>query len=310
MIAILLCVCTCFVACESGSAVKKTTETKAEEIKETEPAETETFLAEILEIGGSYALVEPLEGENERNSSDKISFGTEKLEDINAEAGDIVEITYDGLIMESYPAQIHASRWEIYEKGCNDINVDIAVPEKPVIYIYPETETEVSVKLTVDGQLTCTYPAYEDGWCVTAAPDGTLTDANGQTYNYLYWEACTNAVYDFSKGYCVKGEDTAAFLETALESLGLNRREANEFIVYWLPQMEQNPYNIIAFQQEAYTEAARLEITPTPDTLIRVFMAWQASEQYVEMEPQTLTSPERNGFTVIEWGGAVVPKSE
>ena len=46
--------------------------------------------------------------------------------------------------------------------------------------------------------------------------------------------------YDLSKGFCVKGEDTAAFLEGALEQLGLTRREANEFIVYWLPLMEQN----------------------------------------------------------------------
>ena len=44
-----------------------------------------------------------------------------------------------------------------------------------------------------------------------------------------------------TEGFCVKGEDTAAFLEDALSKLGLNRKEANEFIVYWLPLMEQNP---------------------------------------------------------------------
>lgn len=78
-----------------------------------------------------------------------------------------------------------------------------------------------------------------------------------------------------SKGFCVKGKDTAAFLEGALEQLGLTRREANEFIVYWLPHMEQNPYNIISFQTDAYTNAAELKVSPEPDTLIRVFMAWK-----------------------------------
>ena len=54
--------------------------------------------------------------------------------------------------------------------------------EKPVIYLYPEAETEVTVSLDYDGELTCVYPAMEDGvWTVTAAPDGTLTDAAGQT---------------------------------------------------------------------------------------------------------------------------------
>ena len=118
--------------------------------------------------------------------------------------------------------------------------------EKPVIYLYPEQEEEVSVRLDYDGKLTCTYPEYDDGWNVTAAPDGRITDENGQEYNYLYWEGETEQEYDFSEGFCVVGEDTAEFLEDALEKLGLTRREANEFIVYWLPRMEQNeafPYS-------------------------------------------------------------------
>ena len=174
---------------------------------------------------------------------------------------------------------------------------------KPVIYLYPEKEMDVSVDLTLDGKLTCTYPAYNNGWTVTAFPDGTLTDAKGQTYNYLYWEGETYAQYDLSKGFCVKGEDTAAFLEDALDKLGLTRREANEFIVYWLPLMEQNPYNIISFQTDIYTDAAQLKVNPAPDTLIRVFMAWQASETAVDLPEQELTAPERTGFTVVEWGG-------
>ena len=183
---------------------------------------------------------------------------------------------------------------------------ETAAPEKPVIYLYPETETEVRVRLDYDGVLTCTYPAYEDGWTVTAAPDGTLTDAAGKTYSYLYWEGEGPADYDFSKGFCVRGEDTAAFLEEALARLGLTRREANEFIVYWLPRMQDNPWNLIAFQDGAYTEKARLEIEPAPDTLIRVFMAWLPLEERIELPPQPLPTPARTGFTVVEWGGAEI----
>ena len=175
---------------------------------------------------------------------------------------------------------------------------------KPVAYLYPQTETEITVRLDYDGELTCTYPAYTDGWTVSARPDGTLTDEDGQTYRYLYWEGVTDQVYDFSSGFCVAGSDTAAFLEDALEQLGLSRAEANEFIIYWLPRMQENAYNLIAFQHEAYTESARLTITPEPDTLIRVFMAYRPLEKAVEIAPQTLTAPERTGFTAVEWGGA------
>lgn len=179
-------------------------------------------------------------------------------------------------------------------------------PEKPVIYLYPEAETDVTVRLDYAGDLTCTYPAYDCAWRVAAAPDGTLTDERGQTYRYLYWEGVDDVQYDFSEGFCVPGEETAAFLEDALAQLGLTRAEANEFIIYWLPQMEQNAYNLISFQQSAYTDAARLTITPQPDTLLRVFMAWKPLTRAVEIVPQTLTAPERTGFTAVEWGGAKV----
>ena len=110
--------------------------------------------------------------------------------------------------------------------------------------------------------------------------------------------------YDFSSGFCVPGSETAEFLEDALGKLGLNRTEANEFIIYWLPLMQENAYNLIAFQHEAYTESARLTITPEPDTLIRVFMAFKPLSAPVEIAPQTLTAPARTGFTAVEWGGA------
>ena len=161
--------------------------------------------------------------------------------------------------------------------------------EKPVIYLYPEQETDVRVTLDLAGELTCAYPAYGDGWSVRAAPDGTLTDESGQTYRYLYWEGTSGTDYDFSTGFCVAGEDTAAFLEDALAQLGLNREEANEFIIYWLPLMQENAYNLI-------------------DTLLRVFMAWQPSEKFVDLPAQGLSAPERTGFTVVEWGGCAVQK--
>ena len=174
---------------------------------------------------------------------------------------------------------------------------------KPVIYLYPERETEVNVRLDYAGKLTTTYPEYRDGWRVTACPDGTLTDAAGQSYNYLYWEGVSDAEYDFSEGHCVAGSDTAAFLEDALQRQGLTRREANEFIVYWLPQMQENPYNIISFQTDAYTETAKLTVEPMPDTVLRVFMAWKPSECMVKIPAQSFSAPPRTGFTVVEWGG-------
>ena len=189
---------------------------------------------------------------------------------------------------------------------CVDDSAANTITAKPVIYLYPEETTDVTVKLDVTGSLTAVYPAYGDGWHVTAAPDGTLTDENGRTYYCLYWEAESDVDYDFSQGFCVRGEDTAAFLENALAQLGLTEREANEFIIYWLPLMQENAYNRIAFQTEVYESHAKLTVDPAPDTLIRVFMAWQGLDAPVDIPAQTLTAPVRTGFTVVEWGGSEV----
>ena len=70
--------------------------------------------------------------------------------------------------------------------------------------------------------------------------------------------------------------------------------------------MEPNPYNLIAFQSAAYTDHARLTITPEPDSLLRVFMAWQPLDGQTDIPPQDLPAFERTGFTVVEWGGAEI----
>lgn len=180
---------------------------------------------------------------------------------------------------------------------------------KPVIYLYPEAEMTVEVKLEPDGEFVSTYPAYRDGWKVTARPDGTLTDPEtGREYYCLFWESRSDAEYDLSTGFVVPGGETAVFLEGALAKLGLTEKEANEFIIYWLPRMEDNAWNLISFQQEAYTQRAVLRVDPAPDTVLRVFMTWQALDEFVEVVPQTLESVQREGFTVVEWGGAEIPK--
>ena len=157
--------------------------------------------------------------------------------------------------------------------------------------------------------MTCTYPEYgTEGWSdFIARPDGTLVFPDGSEYYALYWEGRGNEIrFDFSSGFCVKGSDTARFLAETLPKLGLSAREANEFIIYWLPKMQENPYNLISFQAESYTESAKLTISPEPDTLIRVFMAFQPLEQEVNIVPQEFAAPERTGLTVVEWGASEV----
>ena len=178
--------------------------------------------------------------------------------------------------------------------------------DKPVIYLYPAQETDVHIELELTtSELATTYPKYQGGWDVTASPDGTLVNkADGTHHRYLFWDSIhAQNVFDLSQGFCVAGSDTEQFLKRTLTEMGLTESEMNEFIVYWLPRMEHNPYNLITFQGEAYTDTAKLHITPEPDSICRIFMAFLPLEQAVEIEPQQISAFERTGFAVVEWGG-------
>jgi len=182
------------------------------------------------------------------------------------------------------------------------------VVKKPNIYLYPTHQQEVTVKLTFAGSIAASYPAYNPqlgGWQVTAFPDGKIINkADHKEYSYLFWEGKDAGIkYDLSKGFVVAGKDTMNFLQETLAKLGLTPKEYNEFIVYWLPKMQNNKYNLITFAGKEYTDSAKLEIIPQPDALLRVFMAFKPLTNEIKIKAPEIRPFVRKGFTVVEWGG-------
>lgn len=194
-----------------------------------------------------------------------------------------------------------------YEKE----NIEKPNPEtaKPVIYLYPEQETKVNVQLSFNGTLTSTYPTLpSEGWTVTAQPDGTLTDEEGRSYRYLFWEGVADVDWKQDSGFLVKAEDTREFLEESLTQLGLNELEQNDFITYWLPKLEKNGESFVTFAAEQYTDNAVLTVTPQPDSVLRVQMLISKVDDsnraaFQKLPEQELPRFEREGFVLVEWGG-------
>lgn len=180
--------------------------------------------------------------------------------------------------------------------------------DKPIIYLYPEEEIEISVTLGKKDNLTHTYPKYIEEWNVIAKPNGDLMDSKtGRSYYALYWEGVNQIKPNLEEGFVVKGEEIISFLEEKLEILGLNKKEANEFIIYWLPQLESNSYNFIRFQTiEEIDENMPLTIIPTPDTLIRIMMEFKALQTPIKVREQILETVVRKGYVAVEWGGTKI----
>ena len=194
-----------------------------------------------------------------------------------------------------------------YEKE----NIEKPNPEtaKPVIYLYPEQETKVNVQLDFNGTLTSTYPTLPpEGWSVTAQPGGTLTDEEGRSYRYLFWEGVANVDWKQDSGFLVKAEDAREFLEESLTQLGLNELEQNDFITYWLPKLEKNGESFVTFAAKQYTDNAVLTVTPQPDSVLRVQMLISKVDDsnraaFQKLPEQELPRFEREGFVLVEWGG-------
>ena len=193
-------------------------------------------------------------------------------------------------------------------QAVNKTDCDPNVSYKPIIYLYPTTDTEVEIKLLNDKYLTTTYPKYNNSWTVMASNDGKLIDLKTGREQYgLYWEGINNNVKIENDGFIVEGKDTLEFLEDKLRILGLSDREADEFIIYWLPKMENNKYNYIRFETiDEINEYMPLSISPTPDSIIRVWMTYKPLTEKIDVIEQKLESTERYGFSVVEWGGTII----
>ncbi|MBO5417871.1 MAG: hypothetical protein J6A50_04605 [Clostridia bacterium] len=292
-LALLLCLSIC-----GCNKVPRVSDNNAETIRLEHSGQLQGDVVEVFADGLSMKV--------SSCNTDEVEYSGDIVYVITDETDWCVE---DEIVVDFYEAKIPHDESKPMTVVANLIKAPSYVA-KPIIYLYPEAPTECSVEVSLNGQLTCTYPDHGiNGWQkFTAYPDGTLTFPDGKEYYALYWEGLQNTQWDFSEGWCVRGEDTAKFLEWALAEQGLTQREANEFIVYWLPLMQDNPYNVISFQTTAYTDGAVLEISPTPDSLLRVFMAYYPSDNEVELAPQSFDNFTRQGFTAVEWGGCQTSK--
>jgi len=193
--------------------------------------------------------------------------------------------------------------------------------KKPVIYVYPKERMEVSIKLNLNGKLDFTYPKYDDGWTFTANPDGTIelgdvsdeaVAKSGQKHHYLFWDGTADLdinEINLNEGFVVNQVHLVAFFEEKLSAMGLNSHEIEDYITYWGPLMSkyENTYVHFMFTEE-YDAIATLDVNPKPDNLFRVFMLWSefTGADTAPLADQTLQSFTREGFTLVEWGGAHV----
>ena len=181
--------------------------------------------------------------------------------------------------------------------------------KKPVLYLYPEESTDVTVKVNFKKtKFSCVYPKFnemEHSWKVRALPNGEILISD-KKYPYLFWEAYSYKKQDLSRGFIVKAENAEKFLEKKLELLGLDNKESTDFITFWLPVLIKNKLSLCTFQTQQFFEDLEYNITPKPKTFIRIFLSIKKLDKEIKIKKQELKRVKREGFTVVEWGGSEI----
>ena len=221
---------------------------------------------------------------------------------------------YNGNPILSYEELIAKKPVIVWLDGLGDYHVyydsefaSLAECGKPVVYLYPESETRV--KVYVGAKVRISEPNYNDGWSVTSYPDGKIINSDGAVYENLYWEGLGQGSYPrITEGRIVKAINIEAELKSDLSALGLNQKETADFMEFWLPKMPKTPYIRLTWLDTAeMNELAPLVISPRPDTLKRVFLDFSGQNTATtNLAPQQLQSFKRTGFTVVEWGGLLL----
>ena len=204
-----------------------------------------------------------------------------------------------------YEVEDNTLKVEGYSKYINNPECDEYVVYKPMIYIYPEQDIDLTIKLGKEENIKSSYPKYKNEWNLKVSKDSNIYDIEtNRNYYGLFYDVVDNYNINLNEGFVVKGEDTVSFLEEKLSILGLSEREINEFIVYWIDKLESNYYNFISFRsQEDINDMMPLSFSKEPDTLIRVIMDYKPLEEPIKTKEQKLTKVERSGYTIVEWGG-------
>lgn len=176
---------------------------------------------------------------------------------------------------------------------------------KPVIYLYPKTETTVSVKVGAD--ITKSDPVYNLGWTALAKPNGKLT-VDGKSYDSLFWEGTGFGTYPaITSGTVVTRANVSATISSQLSTMGLNAKEIADFKDFWMSRMPATPYVRLSWlTTEQMNTLAPLKVSPKPDTMIRVFLDFEGLQTKATIAQQTLPHYQRNGFTLVEWGGLLI----
>jgi len=183
----------------------------------------------------------------------------------------------------------------------NDRDTSV-VAYKPNIYIYPNQELTLSVKLVFPngGRILESIPDYQDSWNVTIKPNGKIDD----TYDYLFYECRIPDLTQKKYGWIIKRTDLRKFFNENLAKSNFNQKEINDFVEYWGPKLTNYEYYEIYPQYKlTVNEMVKVNFSIKPENFFRLFylIKGRNNNQKEILEP-IIEIAKRENYFAIEWG--------
>lgn len=184
----------------------------------------------------------------------------------------------------------------------------------PAIWLYPEVECDVDVSLTFHGGgfLIVSTPPYQDKWRIHVDPSipfARYKERYGfQSYfEFLDYDGIREGPYQFSQGWCVPQNEFMSWLQENLLKLGFTDNEIGSVVYYYGRMLMDNKYPgkylyIWPQNSQIVDKSVSLTISPTPDSVYRIWFYLQFSDTPKQPEIPNLDLVVRKGFTVTEVG--------
>ena len=217
------------------------------------------------------------------------------------------------------------------EKDCTD-----CMEKKPAIYLYPEIAQKIEIKLDKTIKYKTVIPKYnkKTGWVVEAEPTGIIRDLQPKftdckklpnkefgleysleacqinKYPYIYWDGVQLAkpLPNKQVGFHVKRDDIVSFLTAQADVFGMNTNEKKEFVRYWSKQMQDTDwkyFRVYFLQNEEVDNYLPISVNPVPKNSNRLQIIIRKAEKRAKIEEQKLIPFNRDGYTLVEWGGMI-----
>lgn len=205
---------------------------------------------------------------------------------------------------------------------------------KPALYLYPDKEQKIEVKLDKSIKYLNVIPNYHNGWVVMAKPTGILYDLQPQytncdelpynefgfeyskkacevnAYPYIFWDGVQlmKPLPNKELGFIVSKDEIDNFLNDKADIMKFNSDEKAEFVSYWSYRMKGtgwDNFRVYFLQNEEVDEYLPIKVSPKPTSSNRIQIIISKAEGNEEIGEQPLIPIARTGFTLVEWGGVI-----